>query len=697
MADDPQISPDGSRVAWVQSWIEAADNRYRSAIVVSDLAAGTTEIWTGGSGLETRPRWSPSGNGLIFLRADPAAGLPKAQLCYIEQSHGAVRVLTQLAQGVQDARWSPDGTRLVLTTRVLPGVGLGAHNAAVDDNNIDAQADLYHRYTQDVHIARRRKWKMDSAGYFGESRQAVAVMAAPDQGDLPPTLVAVGDFDLSAPVWSPDSRRLAVIGNLHADADHTRRQSIYLLDVAGELPTQPTELFGLADMRNSSLAWSPDGTQLAVAGHDNVALGHYGNQRLWLVDVATGTGRQVLDDFDFTLGQAAATDLARYGGDDGLHWVDEQRILALVSMRGQVQLCAIDLDSALRRGKLTQLTEGEQIVAAYSADRTGQGAALLVRTAQIPGDLFLLEDMPRGPNPRLRRISAVNQSILDEVAVSTPQHFTFQMENRAGGQDEIDAWFLPPVAPTPGARVPLVYFHGGGPGGMRSSNFMFEYQVLAAAGYAVLFCNARGCQSYGEAFCTAILGDWGGADYADVLRCVDEACARAVFVDGDRVAIVGGSYGGYMVNWAIGHTSRFCAAVADRSVTNRLSSYGTSDIGHTREFEFGGGPPWETAADYLKQSPLTYIGGARTPTLVIHSGRDERCPVEQGEQLYLALKQLGVPTRLVRFPDESHELSRSGRPWHRVFRLDQYLAWFAAWLDAPGTADGMPDKPQLPR
>ncbi len=672
MADDPQLAPDGTRVAWVQTWIEAESNRYRSVVVVSDLASGQTDAWTSGGGLDTRPRWSPTGDGLIFLRTDPASGFPTAQLCFLDRPQAEVRVLTQLPRGVQDARWSPDGRRIVLVTRVIPAEGFAPRVAE------DAPGDdLYRRYTEDVHIARRRKWKMDSAGYFGESRQAIAVMDAPASDDLPPTLVAVGDFDLSAPVWSPDGTRLAAVGNLRTDADRTRRQYVYLLDMTGDLPIRPEELFGLADMRNSSLAWSPDGKQLAVAGHDNEAVGHYGNQRLWIVDVATGAGRDVLVEFDCTLGQAAATDLARYGGDDGLQWVRDDCILTLVSDHGYVQLCAVELDRGHQRGILTPLTHGEQIVAAYSVDRAGGRAALLVRNPAIPGDIFVLDDLSV-PELPLRRVSAVNQAILDEVAVATPAHFSFAM-----GGDEVDAWLLPPVARVPGGKVPLVYFHGGGPGGMRSSNFMFEYQALAGAGYAVAFCNARGCQSYGEAFCTAILGDWGGADYADVLRCVDEACARFDFVDADRLAIAGGSYGGYMVNWAIGHTSRFRAAVADRSVTNRLSSYGTSDIGHTREFEFGGGPPWETTADYLRQSPLTYIGQARTPTLVIHSGRDERCPVEQGEQLYLALRQLGVPTRLVRFPDESHELSRSGRPWHRVFRLDQYLVWFARWLAAP--------------
>ncbi|MCZ7567133.1 MAG: prolyl oligopeptidase family serine peptidase [Ardenticatenaceae bacterium] len=196
----------------------------------------------------------------------------------------------------------------------------------------------------------------------------------------------------------------------------------------------------------------------------------------------------------------------------------------------------------------------------------------------------------------------------------------------------------------------------------------------------MVYCNTRGCQGYGESFCTAILGQWGGRDYEDNMNGIHAACERFDFIDPHRLGTAGGSYGGYQVNWAVGHTHLFRAAVSDRSVSNRYSSYGTSDIGHLREFEFGDGPPWETTAAYLNQTPLQFIGSARTPTLIIHSAQDLRCPIEQGEQLYLALKRVGVPTELVRFSNESHGLSRGGRPWHRVFRLDKYLEWFGRWL-----------------
>ena len=379
--------------------------------------------------------------------------------------------------------------------------------------------------------------------------------------------------------------------------------------------------------------------------------------------------------YDGTLGVAAGTDLGRYGGDAGVRWLpDGRHVLALLSERSAVNLCNIDTYS----GEIRMVTHGDHLVAAFSLDAAAQRAALLIRDAQTPGDIFIvdLDAEPAAP----RRLTDVNRNILAELEIAPPQHFTFAGDDGV----QIDGWMLPPVgraaSTTAAGKSPAILFHGGGPGGMRGAAFMFEYQALSAAGYAVLYCNARGCQGYGLAFCTAILGDWGGKDYADNMACLDAALARFDFIDADRIGVAGGSYGGYHVNWAIGHTRRFRAAVSDRSVVNRLSTYGTSDIGPQREFEFDGGPPWETTASYLKQSPLTYLGAAATPTLVIHSARDLRCPVEQGEQLYSALLRLGVPTEFVRFPNESHELSRSGRPWHRVFRLDRYLDWFARYL-----------------
>jgi dipeptidyl aminopeptidase/acylaminoacyl peptidase len=208
---------------------------------------------------------------------------------------------------------------------------------------------------------------------------------------------------------------------------------------------------------------------------------------------------------------------------------------------------------------------------------------------------------------------------------------------------------------------------------------MHEFYFLAAHGYVVYFCNPRGGQGYGEEHARAIWNDWGGADYEDLMAWADFV-QRKPYVDPHRMGVTGGSYGGYMTNWIIGHTDRFQAAVTQRSVSNLISMYGSSDYNWAFQYEFGDQPPWESFENYWRQSPMKYIGNAKTPTLVIHSENDLRCPVEQDEQVFVALKKLGVDTEMIRFPDEPHGLSRGGRTDRRVERLKHILRWFDRYL-----------------
>jgi dipeptidyl aminopeptidase/acylaminoacyl peptidase len=655
-ADDPQLSPDGKQVAWVKTWIVPEENRYQSAILVTSVESGKTKRLTFGKARATQPRWSPNGQQIAFLLVVKT----KPQLHVMSSQGGKARVLSDVKGGVQEPAWSPDGRWLAFTTLVDIDKGLESH---IEEN----PTDHYTRFNQDVKVIKRHKWKADGVGIFGVERKHIAVAPFDErENNLPtPTLLTCGHFDLSNPVWSPDGRSIVAIGNLHADADRVRKQYIYLINPEKPL-AKPRELFGLEDIRDTGLSWSPDSKTLAVAGHDNSEIGHYGNQQLWLVSVKTGEGKCVTTNFDRTLGHAAYTDVGGYGGESGVRWLpDGSAVLALVSHKATVRLCHIDVS-----GEVTPLTSPEQIISAFTLDATGKYAAFLASEPLNPGDIYFLE-LATGLT---KRFSHVNDDMLRDLELSQPTAFQFDSDGVT-----IDAWLIPPQRKK-GKRYPAILYMGGGPGGMRCHNFMLEYQLLAAQGYSVIFCNARGCQGYGENFCTAILGSWGEADYDDNMRCLEVALEQFQFIDVKRLGIAGGSYGGYLVNWAIGHTQTFRAAVSDRSVVNRYSSFGTSDIGYLREFEFGGGPPWETTDAYLKLTPLQHFANVTTPTLVIHSALDYRCAVEQGEQVYAALKQLGVPTEFVRFPNESHGLSRNGKPWHRIFRLEKYLEWFKQWL-----------------
>ena len=411
------------------------------------------------------------------------------------------------------------------------------------------------------------------------------------------------------------------------------------------------------------------------------------NQSLWLVDVATGQGVCATDWLDRALGDYSRNaDMRRYGGDDGPRWLPGgEKLLALINEHGSVELAEIDP----RGRKAIRLTQGTHSVVAFSLDRACRAVVLLIGDDLNPGDLYLLDrtsqvDDAAGP-PMLRRLTALNEPLLSELELEPPQRFMAK-----NGEIEIDTWVMPPVGYTvPNGesdqnihkRYPVILYTGGGPGGMRASVFCHEFHLYAAHGYAVVHCNTRGNHGYGQDFSVATRGKWGVLDYEDNMVALRQACEKFDFIDPDRMAVAGGSYGGYTAAWIVSRHPEFKAAVVDRCLYNRYSFNGTSDIGFLLDrVEFDKRLPWEVPTTYLERSPMSYIAGVKTPTMVVHSELDHRCPVEQGEQLYTALKRLGVPTKFIRFSGESHELSRSGRPWSRIFRLNAYLDWFAQWL-----------------
>nr|MBA3825021.1 S9 family peptidase [Ktedonobacterales bacterium] len=370
-------------------------------------------------------------------------------------------------------------------------------------------------------------------------------------------------------------------------------------------------------------------------------------------------------------------------------WAADGQSLYLVGeARGATNVVQLTLD-----GTLSDVTTGQHHLVGFSVDRAGNTFALALADTQQPGDIFV-HWVDSGDTTRL---TDINHDILAEVRLSTPEEFTF---TGAKGW-EIEGWIMRPHDFDPGTDYPLILEIHGGPETAYGYTFVLEFQLLAAQGYIVVYSNPRGSTGYGREFTQAVRGIWGQDDYADMMAAVDAVIARGS-VDTERLGVTGGSYGGIMTNWIVGHTDRFKAAVTQRSISNLASFFGTSDVGPWYSINHWDGAPWQTPERHAFHSPLTYVEKINTPLLIIHSEQDWRCPISEAEQLFAALKWLRRDTEFLRFEGSDHDLSRNGHPRLRIDRLNAIQEWFTRYIPTgtatnahAGTANGVGDLAEM--
>lgn len=581
------------------------------------------------------------------------------------------------------------------------------------DRELDA---LFKKYTEGVRRITRAVYRFDGIGYLEDKRCQVfvvdveaALMGPPEKGPaVRPVQVTSGDFDHETPAWSPDGRFLAVSACREADPDLQRYKDIWVFAVpvavplpaaeeaqpGGPSPAQPEGYPKLLTAHTGpfhSPAWSPDGGRVAFVGHEREHL-DYTDDKLWLVEVdadgaPTAKPRCLSREFGRSFGDQSLNDMRFPTGNRRPVWSPDGRYLFLLaSDHGTTHLHAVDAAT----GKVSQLTTGDWVIFDWSADAACRNFAFALARPDSPGDIYVGR-LPEAVSPTRwptapagladldvisrQPVTRTNAELLKSRLVSRPERFTFS----AKGGPLVDGWVIRPAPFREGGKYPAVLAIHGGPMAMYASAFFFEFQLLASKGIGVIYCNPRGSQGYGEEFCAAIEKEWGTADYADLMACVDAAVKTFPWIDPERLGVTGGSYGGYMTSWIIGHTDRFRAACSTRAVNNAHSFFGTSDIGLQWD-EIYHGTPWKDWENLIRQSPVTYAGNVKTPTLILHNEEDYRCPIEQGEQLFAALKKLGVKTEFIRYPGESHGMSRSGKPWHRVHRLRSIVEWFEEYL-----------------
>jgi dipeptidyl aminopeptidase/acylaminoacyl peptidase len=463
--------------------------------------------------------------------------------------------------------------------------------------------------------------------------------------------------------WSPDGRQIAFISNRRDERPVDFRSAVWVLPASGGEARRITPDDGV----DLSPTWSPDGKEIVYAGlPPGMAPGS--NHRLLLVPATgNGTPQSLTEGYEGHIGGALFSDVWSPGKlHPRLRWTpDGERIRCVAACRGVVNVVEVD-----RTGHVRSLTGGDQACGLLDVSLDGEMLAYAAADSIHPPNLYVKtnarEEERKGGSPN---------HWLDALPLARPQHLAV---TSADGTP-IDAWLLTPAGETRPVPGPLVLYIHGGPHSIFGQVFFFDMQLLVANDYRVLFANPRATRGYGDAFATCNVGRWGEGDTPDQMAGLDAALATG-WVDPGRIGVMGLSYGGYMTNWLIGHTNRFRAAVSENSISNLASFYGTSDIGTYFTVEEIGAEPLRDPERYARLSPLSAVESITTPLLLLNCLADWRCPVEQGEQLYAALKRLGREVEMVCFPDESHSMLSNGKPRSRLVRRQHILRWFETHL-----------------
>ena len=671
---DPQVSPDGSRIAFVRVTVNDKKDGYSTAIWTVTTASGETRQLTNGP-RDTTPRWSPDGKYLVFVRALETQGRTEpGQLFMLGMMGGEPFQFTTLPRGAGGPQWSPDGKYIAFNNgateeELKKAAAKEASKPAPSPTASPSPAER----ESDVRVINRAVYRANGTGYLDYKHpNHIWVVTAPKTAaeKVTPKQLTRGRYESGGAFWAKDSSRLYFVSD-HTDEPYYELPStdIFSVPVTGGEPTK----FATIDMGVGNFALSSDGKQLAFIGSVvHKPVNSYTQPDLWVMDMTPNAKpRNLTANFDFDIGGGLTGDnvAPRGGGGNPPVWSADGRSINSVYLKeGKANVGSFDIAS----GRLSDVTTGNHAIVNFRTVPDASKFALLISTPTRVGDLYWLDKA----NGQPKQLTRFNEELFAKLNLTEPEEI---WHNSFDGR-KIQVWVQKPPDFDPNKKYPLILNIHGGPHAAYGFIFDHEFQWMAAQGYVVLYPNPRGSTSYGQEFGDIIQHNYPGDDYKDLMAGVDELIKRG-YIDEKKLGVTGGSGGGLLTNWTITQTTRFAAAVSQRDIASWTDWWYTADftLFHPSWFK---APPFEDPEDYRRRSPITYVNKIQTPLMLILGEVDWRTPTGPGgEAMFRALKYRKIPTVMVRFPNESHELSRSGQPWHRIERLQHIVGWFDKWIN----------------
>ncbi len=649
---DPRLSPDGTEIAFVRSVPEDDDSYEATVYLVPTDGSADPRRFTVAEGNDATPRWSPSGDRLAFTSTRGAED-DRQQLWVIPRHGGEARQVTDVAGGVSSITWSPDGSRIAFVQSVTS-----------EDREEDRDLTVPEEYDPDDPDPRviDRTVYRSMQRYFDGERSQVYIVDLDGTGVADAdafTRVTTAEYDHSSPEWGDESTLYYTVKSLGEDPDDSYEYEIRAYDTQTETD----------EAVHQSTGW---GASLAVTPDDRIAYlytdpdqASIQQTELHVYDRSGDDVHEVTADFDRTLGYEAAPQWGPQ--DERLYFTTpDEGVTALWSAPGDASETPV---REYRGG------------AVNGADIDSETVVVTRSEWDHPGDVFAIdrsdEERDASNGRSGTRLSTLNAEYLESNAVQEPESIEF-----ASDQGPVEGWVLTPPDFDADEKYPMIVEVHGGPHAMwtTAGTMWHEFQTLAARGYVVFWCNPRGSTGFGEEFMQAIERDWGSVTLTDVMAGVETVAARE-YVDESNVFLTGGSFGGYMTSWTVGQTDYFEGAVSQRGVYDLTGFYGSTDGAYKLVEGDYDTTPWEEPEFLWEQSPVGHANEVDTPTLVIHSERDYRTPTNTAELFHRILRKHGVDTRLVRYPREGHELSRSGEPAHVVDRIERIARWFDGYSE----------------